>query len=41
MLIELPQREIGGQLPAFEELEEISEYCHEQGISLHLDGARL
>ncbi|MBF2471825.1 aminotransferase class I/II-fold pyridoxal phosphate-dependent enzyme [Listeria welshimeri] len=41
VLIELPQREIGGQLPSFEELEEISEYCHEQGISLHLDGARL
>lgn len=38
VLIELPQREIGGQLPAFEELEEISEYCHEQGISCILTG---
>ncbi|MED5021015.1 beta-eliminating lyase-related protein [Paenibacillus chibensis] len=41
LLLELPQREIGGQLPAFEELEDISAYCREQGIKLHLDGARL
>lgn len=41
VLLELPQREIGGQLPSFEELEEISAYCKEQGIALHLDGARL
>ncbi|MBB3113910.1 threonine aldolase [Paenibacillus phyllosphaerae] len=41
LLLELPQREIGGQLPAFEELEAISAYCKEQGIKLHLDGARL
>ncbi|WP_046228456.1 threonine aldolase family protein [Paenibacillus dauci] len=41
LLLELPQREIGGQLPAFEELEQISAYCREQGIRLHLDGARL
>lgn len=41
LLLELPQREIGGQLPEFEELVEISAYCREQGIRLHLDGARL
>ncbi|MDO7908189.1 beta-eliminating lyase-related protein [Paenibacillus sp. JX-17] len=41
LLLELPQREIGGQLPAYEELEAISRYCREQGIRLHLDGARL
>lgn len=41
LLLELPQREIGGQLPAFEELEAISAYCRKQGIRLHLDGARL
>ncbi|MFS0869079.1 low specificity L-threonine aldolase [Paenibacillus xylanilyticus] len=41
LLLELPQREIGGQLPAYEELEAISAYCREQGIKLHLDGARL
>lgn len=41
LLLELPQREIGGQLPEYSELEAISTYCHEQGIKLHLDGARL
>jgi threonine aldolase len=41
ILLELPQREIGGQLPAFETLQAISEHCREQGIKLHLDGARL
>lgn len=41
LLLELPQREIGGQLPPYEELEAISAYCREQGIRLHLDGARL
>ncbi|WP_018751711.1 beta-eliminating lyase-related protein [Paenibacillus sanguinis] len=41
LLLELPQREIGGQLPPFAELEAISSYCREHGIKLHLDGARL
>ena len=41
LLLELPQREIGGQLPPFEELEAISAHCRERGIKLHLDGARL
>lgn len=41
LLLELPQREIGGQLPDYEELEAISGYCRSQGIKLHLDGARL
>lgn len=41
LLLELPQREIGGQLPAYEDLEAISRYCREKGIRLHLDGARL
>jgi threonine aldolase len=41
LLIELPQREIGGQLPFWKELVEISEYCRSKGIKLHLDGARL
>ncbi|AOZ92644.1 threonine aldolase family protein [Paenibacillus crassostreae] len=41
LLLELPQREIGGQLPDYAELEAISSYCREQGIKLHLDGARL
>lgn len=41
LLLELPQREIGGQLPDFETLQAISEFCREKGIKLHLDGARL
>ncbi|MDG5472056.1 aminotransferase class I/II-fold pyridoxal phosphate-dependent enzyme [Jeotgalibacillus sp. ET6] len=41
VLLELPQREIGGQLPSFETLRDISKYCRENNIRLHLDGARL
>lgn len=41
LLLELPQREIGGQLPDYKTLEDISTYCKEKGIKLHLDGARL
>ncbi|WP_245850924.1 threonine aldolase family protein [Paenibacillus herberti] len=41
LLLELPQREIGGQLPTYEELVAISDYCQAKGIPLHLDGARL
>jgi threonine aldolase len=41
LLIELPQREIGGQLPSWEDLVQISKYCKDKGIKLHLDGARL
>jgi threonine aldolase len=41
VLLELPQREIGGQLPEYQTLEKISAYCKEKGIKLHLDGARL
>ena len=41
ILLELPQREIGGQLPSYETLEKISEHCRSKGIWLHLDGARL
>jgi threonine aldolase len=41
LLLELPQREIGGQLPDYKTLKSISAYCHEKGIKLHLDGARL
>lgn len=41
LLLELPQREIGGQLPDYSTLEDISAYCKEKGIKLHLDGARL
>ncbi len=41
LLLELPQREIGGQLPAWDELEAITGWARERGIPLHLDGARL
>jgi threonine aldolase len=41
LLLELPQREIGGQLPDYQTIESISAYCREKGIKLHLDGARL
>lgn len=38
---ELPMREIGGQLPSWEQLNEIKAYCQEKNIHLHMDGARL
>jgi threonine aldolase len=41
ILLELPQREIGGTLPDYQDLEAISVYCREKGIKLHMDGARL
>jgi threonine aldolase len=41
LLLELPQREIGGQLPDYKTLEDISAYCRDKNIKLHLDGARL
>jgi threonine aldolase len=41
VLIELPQREIGGQLPAWEDLQAICDEARRKGAKLHLDGARL
>jgi threonine aldolase len=41
LLLELPQREIGGELPVYETLTAISSFCRDRGIKLHLDGARL
>ena len=38
---ELPMRELGGQLPSWQELEQVKRYCHQHGIHLHMDGARL
>ena len=40
-LIELPQREIGAQLPAWDDLLEICDAARATGAALHLDGARL
>lgn len=41
LLIELPQRELGGLLPTWEELVALTGWAREQGIALHMDGARL
>ena len=41
VLIELPQREIGGPLPTWEELTAIRAWAAERGVRLHLDGARV
>lgn len=41
LLVELPAREIGGQLPAWDDLVALSELCRSRKIRLHLDGARL
>ncbi|WP_193162620.1 threonine aldolase family protein [Microbulbifer hainanensis] len=41
ILLELPMREIGGQLPGWDDLVAQSQWAREQGIKLHLDGARL
>lgn len=39
--LELPLREIGGQLPGWDELEAIKAHCKARGAHLHMDGARL
>jgi threonine aldolase len=39
--LELPARELGGQSPAWDELEAIKAHCRERGAHLHMDGARL
>lgn len=41
LLLELPQREIGGRLPAWADLVAQVEWAHERGAGTHLDGARL
>ncbi len=41
LLLELPQREIGGQLPEWEELTAIVHWARERHVALHMDGARL
>ncbi len=41
LLIELPQREIGGQLPAWKDLVAQVEWAHKHGAAAHMDGARL
>lgn len=41
LLVELPAREIGGQLPSWEQLTELADAARARGIRLHMDGARL
>jgi threonine aldolase len=41
LLLELPQRELGGQLPDWDDLVAQTSWARERGIALHLDGARL
>jgi threonine aldolase len=41
LLLELPQREIGGQLPSWSELQSQVDWARERGIAVHMDGARL
>jgi threonine aldolase len=41
LLIELPQRDIGGQQPAFDDLTAHVAWATERGAAAHLDGARL
>jgi threonine aldolase len=41
LLIELPQRDLGGQQPDFDDLTAQVGWAHERGTAAHLDGARL
>jgi threonine aldolase len=41
LLLELPQREIGGQLPSWEELVAQTNWARARGAAAHMDGARI
>ena len=41
LVVELPAREIGGQLPAWDDLCQQAQWAHEHGLAVHIDGARL
>jgi threonine aldolase len=41
VLLELPQRDLGGRLPPWEDLVAIADAARANGAALHLDGARL
>jgi threonine aldolase len=41
LLVELPQREIGGRLPAWDDLVALVDAARARGAAVHLDGARL
>jgi threonine aldolase len=41
LLLELPQRDLGGRLPTWRELVSQTKWARARGVALHLDGARL
>jgi threonine aldolase len=41
IVIELPQRDLGGTLPTWKELNDLVNWARERGAAVHLDGARL
>ena len=41
LVVELPQRDLGGQLPAWDDLVDQVTWARERGAAAHLDGARL
>lgn len=41
LLLELPQRDLGGQQPAWEDLQAQTAWAGEHGAAVHMDGARL
>jgi threonine aldolase len=41
LLLELPQRDIGGQQPDFDDLVAQTQWARERGAAVHMDGARL
>ena len=41
LLLELPQRELGGQLPHWDDLMAQTEWARSRGAATHMDGARL
>jgi threonine aldolase len=41
LLLELPQRDLGGQLPGWRDLRAQATWARGRGVALHLDGARL
>lgn len=41
LLLELPQRDLGGQQPEWDDLVAQVKWAHERGAAAHLDGARL
>lgn len=41
LLLELPQRDLGGPIPAWEDLVAQTGWARERGAAVHLDGARL